>query len=63
MRTWVHDVLLDRTTTNRGYFAPAAVRDLLARDEAHGGYSKEIFSLITLELWQRAFLDRKAAVN
>ena len=36
MRDWVHEVLLDRTTTNRGYFATSAVRELLARDEAKG---------------------------
>ena len=44
LRDWVHEILLDRSTTNRGYFNPAAVRDALQRDEADGGYSKEIFS-------------------
>ncbi|MFY9726823.1 MAG: asparagine synthase (glutamine-hydrolyzing) [Bryobacteraceae bacterium] len=59
LRGWVHEVLLDRTTTNRGYFETPAVRELVARDEAGGGYSKEIFSLLTLELWHRTFLERK----
>ena len=59
MRDLVHEILLDRTTTNRGYFATASVRQLLADDEARGGYSKEIFSLVTLELWQRSFLEHK----
>jgi asparagine synthase (glutamine-hydrolysing) len=63
MRGWVHEVLLDRTTTNRGYFATSSVRELLARDEARGGYSKEIFSLVTLELWHRAFLGHKEVVR
>ncbi|HTS07812.1 MAG TPA: hypothetical protein VMP68_19720, partial [Candidatus Eisenbacteria bacterium] len=31
-------------------------QDLLARSEAKGGYSKEIFSLVALELWHRAFM-------
>jgi asparagine synthase (glutamine-hydrolysing) len=62
LRNWVTDILLDRTTTNRGYFATSAVRDLLARDLAGGGYSKEIFSLVTLELWQRTFLAHRQAV-
>jgi asparagine synthase (glutamine-hydrolysing) len=58
LRDLVHQVLFDRTTTNRGYFAPTAVRELLARDEASGGCSKEIFSLLTLELWHRTFLQQ-----
>ena len=62
LRGWVHEVLFDRATTSRGYFSAAAVRKLLARDEAIGGYSKEIFSLVTLELWQRTFIEQKQLV-
>ncbi len=62
LRGWVHDVLFDRTTTNRGYFAAPAVREMLARDEANAGYSKEIFSLVTLELWHRSFLEQRQLV-
>jgi asparagine synthase (glutamine-hydrolysing) len=62
MRDWVNDVLRDRTTTNRGYFAAPAVSELLARNDAGAGYSKEIFSLVTLELWHRTFLDQKPAL-
>jgi asparagine synthase (glutamine-hydrolysing) len=54
---WARDILFDRKTTNRGYFTTPAVRDLLARDAASGGCSKEIFSLITLEMWHRTFLE------
>lgn len=54
---WAHEILFDRKTTNRGYFTAGAVRELLARDETSGGYSKEIFSLITLEMWHRTFLE------
>ena len=53
----VREVFFDRTTTERGYFDSQAVRALLARDEVTGGHSKMIFSLLTLELCQRAFLD------
>lgn len=65
LRSWVQEVLFDRVTTSRGYFSTPAVRELLSRDEATGGYSKEVFSLVTLELWHRAFLDpeRVAAPN
>ena len=62
LRSWVHDVLFDREATNRGYFAAPALRELLDRDEATGGYSKEIFSLVTLELWHRTFLEQKHLV-
>jgi asparagine synthase (glutamine-hydrolysing) len=59
LREWVHDILLDPVTMSRGYFAAPVIHELLARDEAIGGYSKEIFSLVTLELWQRTFLEQK----
>jgi asparagine synthase (glutamine-hydrolysing) len=62
LRSWVHDVLFDRTTTNRGYFSTPAVRELLARDAASSGYSKEVFSLVTLELWHRTFVEQRQAV-
>lgn len=58
LRGWVHEVLFDRTTTNRGYFATSSVRKLLAHNDASAGYSKEIFSLLTLELWHRTFLEQ-----
>jgi len=66
LRSMVHDVLFDRTTTNRGYFATPSVRELVSRNEMTGGYSKEIFSLLTLELWHRTFLaepDRVADLS
>jgi asparagine synthase (glutamine-hydrolysing) len=62
LRSWVHDVLFDRVATNRGYFAAQALREMLARDEATGGYSAEIFSLVTLELWHRTFLEQQHLV-
>ncbi len=62
LQGWVREILLDRRSTNRGYFNPAAVRDALAREEATGGYSKEIFSLVTLELWHRSFLEQNQLV-
>jgi asparagine synthase (glutamine-hydrolysing) len=62
LRNWVREVLLDRTTTNRGYFSTSAIHQLLARDEERGGYSKEIFSLLTLELWHRTYMEQKELV-
>lgn len=57
MKSWVHDVLFDRRTLNRGYFNRASVQDLIKRNQTSGGYSKEVFSLLTLELWHREFVD------
>jgi asparagine synthase (glutamine-hydrolysing) len=62
LRGCVREVLFDRVTTSRGYFDTSAVRGLLARDESSGGYSKEIFSLVTLELWHRTFLKQAQPV-
>ena len=55
------EVLTDRSTLERGYFSGTAVRKLLAQDKAFGGRSKEIFSLLTLELWHRSFAERSCA--
>lgn len=52
-------VLTDRKTTGRGYFRKDAVEQLLAANTSGEDRSKEIFSLLTLELWQRAFLERE----
>lgn len=57
LRGWVNDVLFDRRTTNRGYFDTAAVRRLIDRTDAGSSWSKDVFSLVTLELWHRAFID------
>ena len=62
LKGWVREILLDHASTSRGYFATPVVQELLARDEAQGGYSKEIFSLLTLEFWHRAFLEQTQPV-
>jgi asparagine synthase (glutamine-hydrolysing) len=50
-------ILTDRKTTQRGYFQNAAVEKIMQANRERGVYSKEIFSLVTLELWHRMFLD------
>jgi asparagine synthase (glutamine-hydrolysing) len=55
LRDWLSDILLDRTTLSRGYFRREAVEFLLAGNLRSGQYSKELFSLATLELWHRSF--------
>jgi asparagine synthase (glutamine-hydrolysing) len=55
LRGWANDILLDRTTTSRGYFGKGRVERLLSANQDQRGNFKAIFSLITLELWHRAF--------
>jgi asparagine synthase (glutamine-hydrolysing) len=57
LRSWVSHILLDKKAIERGYFQRGSVEKLISMDSVGGGYSKEIFSLVTLELWHRAFLD------
>lgn len=58
----VWDVLGDRRTVERGYFRKAAVEGLLRANSNGSNHSKEIFSLLTLELWQRTFLEGERVV-
>jgi asparagine synthase (glutamine-hydrolysing) len=57
LRDTVHDILTDRKTIQRGYFQKSTVEKLINANHERGSYSKEIFSLVTLELWHRMFLD------
>ena len=54
----VREILLDTRTLSRGYFSPDYVRHIL--ESHHSGtedLSRRIFSLLTLELWHRKYLD------
>jgi asparagine synthase (glutamine-hydrolysing) len=55
-------VLTDRRTVERGYFCKDAVEALLQANSNGTNYSKEIFSLLSFELWQRTFLEREQVV-
>jgi asparagine synthase (glutamine-hydrolysing) len=57
LRGWLQDVLLDRETTARGYFNRNSIEDLIAENSRSGKYSKELLSLVVLELWHRSFLS------
>jgi asparagine synthase (glutamine-hydrolysing) len=58
----IWNVLTDRRTTERGYFRKDAVEALLRANTNGNNYSKEIFSLLSLELWQRTFLEGEKVV-
>ena len=59
LRDWLHGILLDGKTLARGYFERGCIERLISEDLRSGGYSKELFSLVTLELWHRAFLEKE----
>jgi asparagine synthase (glutamine-hydrolysing) len=59
----VHDILTDAKTIQRGYFRKAAIEKLISANHERGTYAKEIFSLVTLELWHRMFLDNHTLQN
>jgi asparagine synthase (glutamine-hydrolysing) len=63
LKDFVHEVLLDRTTLERGYFNTACIEGMLRANAEHGVYAKEVLSLLTLELWHRAFLTSDAGVS
>jgi asparagine synthase (glutamine-hydrolysing) len=62
LQHFVRDVLTDSRTINRRYFRREAVEGLLQDNQSGADRSKEIFSLLSLELWQRAFLESRQAV-
>lgn len=59
LRARVEEVLLDPVATSRGYFEKKTIESLISRNQAGEGYDKEVFALITLELWHRSFADKR----
>ena len=57
LKETVWAVLTDPRTVQRGYFRQEAIEGLLKHNSKGGDWSKEIFSLLTLELWHRTFLS------
>jgi len=60
LRQSVAEVLLDSKTIARGYFNRTVLENVLSSSE-NLCYSKELFSLMTLELWHRTFLEEAVA--
>lgn len=56
----VEDLLSEETIKRRGLFRPAEVRRILAANlSGREDYNLQVFQLMTLELWQRIFIDAK----
>jgi len=62
LKDMVWAVLTDRKAVERGYFRKDGVEALLQANSNGTNYSKEIFSLLSFELWQRTFLEREQVV-
>jgi asparagine synthase (glutamine-hydrolysing) len=57
LKGWIRDVLFDRETLARGYFNRASVENLIRQDATTRRHSKDILSLVALEMWHRAFIN------
>jgi asparagine synthase (glutamine-hydrolysing) len=53
----IEGILLSDCALSRGYFEKNEIGRLLRANEREGGRSKEVFSLLVLELWHRQFVD------
>jgi asparagine synthase (glutamine-hydrolysing) len=59
LRDYAHDILLSAPASNRGYFKRTEMEKLLKQGGDDAAPTKEIFSLLTLELWHREFMDHQ----
>jgi asparagine synthase (glutamine-hydrolysing) len=58
LRPMVEDLLSEQTIRRRGLFRPQEVRRILdANLSGREDYNLQVFQLLTLELWQRTFID------
>ena len=56
---FVHDLLLSDTARRRGFYRPGSIAALLER-QRRGDLDLQLWTLISLELWARRFLDQPA---
>lgn len=59
LKPMVDDLLSEETVRKRGLFQPAEVQKIInANQSGKEDFNLQVFQLLTLELWQRAFLDK-----
>ena len=63
LRDFACGVLTDRRTLERGYFDKDFLQALIDDRAQFASHVPEIFSLVTLELWHRSFIDAAAGQN
>jgi asparagine synthase (glutamine-hydrolysing) len=54
---FVREMLLGERSIGRGYFHKSALEHMLQRNAVDGALMKEVFALLTLELWHTEFMD------
>jgi asparagine synthase (glutamine-hydrolysing) len=60
LKPLVNDLLSAETVRRRGLFRPSSVQKIIdAHRSGREDFSLQVFQLLTLELWQRQFLDQK----
>ncbi|HEX8423739.1 MAG TPA: asparagine synthase (glutamine-hydrolyzing) [Pyrinomonadaceae bacterium] len=57
----VEEYVLGERAAARNLFAPAYVRDLVARHQAGEDHTERLWSLVNVEIWLRQFMDGEAA--
>jgi asparagine synthase (glutamine-hydrolysing) len=62
MKDFVFDTILATNTGLDSYFCKDALTNLLQMHQKGQGYSKEVFSLLVLELWHRQFVGISSSV-
>ena len=59
LRPLVDDLLSEDAVRRRGLFRPEEVRRIIAANlSGREDYNLQVFQLLTLELWHRAFIDK-----
>jgi asparagine synthase (glutamine-hydrolysing) len=60
LKPMVEELLSEETVRRRGLFQPAAVQKIIgANQSGQEDFNLQVFQLLTLELWQREFLDQR----
>jgi asparagine synthase (glutamine-hydrolysing) len=58
LRPMIDELLSEETVKRRGLFNPQEVRRIIAANlSGREDYNLQVFQLLTLELWQRTFID------
>lgn len=61
LRPLVEELLSEEVVGRRGLFRPAEVRRVVAENlSGREDYNLQVLQLLTLEMWQRTFLDEQA---
>ena len=61
LKDMVNSVVLDPQSISRGYFRREALEDLIESNQKTSRFTLEVFALVVLELWHRAFVDGQPA--